>query len=181
MSDGATQSTTPNVVNVDPDGDVLLVIGTPARVSLRVSSKVLSLASPVFAPLFSPRYSEGIALATKSSDAHPITFPDDDPDAMNLICHAIHFQENTTIKDVPLSLLQTVAEVCEKYDLVKALSEWSESQLQVWRFNIQGGALCAKLMYFFRTSWGVTRPLDQLVHAAVQQLYKTIHSGRDLV
>ena len=109
MSDGASQSTTANVVNVDSDGEVLLVIGTPATVSLRVSLKVLSLALPVFAALFSLRYSEGIALATKSSDAHPLIFPDDDPDAMNLVCHAIHFQENTTVKDIPLPLSQAVA------------------------------------------------------------------------
>lgn len=109
MSDGASQSTTANVVNVDSDGDVLLVIGTPATVSLRVSLKVLSLALPVFAALFSLRYSEWIALATKSSDAHPLIFPDDDPDAMNLVCHSIHFQENTTVKDIPLPLSQAVA------------------------------------------------------------------------
>jgi hypothetical protein len=50
-------------VMIDPDGDVLLQVGSSEpKAHLLVSSKVLSLASPVFAVMLSPQFKEGISL-----------------------------------------------------------------------------------------------------------------------
>jgi hypothetical protein len=50
---------------VDPDGDLLLFVGTDQKLNMLVSSKTLSLASPVFKAMFSQKFKEGKELATR--------------------------------------------------------------------------------------------------------------------
>lgn len=50
------------MLNIDPSGDVALVLG---ETSLRVSSKVLSVASPVFRAMFGPYFQEGESLSRR--------------------------------------------------------------------------------------------------------------------
>lgn len=84
MPDGTKASSSPSVVDVDPHGDVFLLLGPSKNVSLRVSYKALSLASPVLAALFSPRFSEG-QLLSSSTDVRKVPLREDDPDAMTQI------------------------------------------------------------------------------------------------
>jgi hypothetical protein len=49
----------PSVEEIDPDGNVTLLIEGQSRARLLVSSKILSMASPVFAGLFGPRFLRG--------------------------------------------------------------------------------------------------------------------------
>jgi hypothetical protein len=49
-------------INLDPSGDVVLMLG---ETSLRVSSKVLSVASPVFRAMFGPHFQEGESLSKR--------------------------------------------------------------------------------------------------------------------
>ena len=53
-------------IKIDPEGDVVLELGTAPKLHLLVSTKVLALASDVFKALFSPRFLDGIKLAEKS-------------------------------------------------------------------------------------------------------------------
>ncbi len=62
-----TPSTTHSQVDVDPEGDLMLLVGSQIQQSIRVFFKVLSLASAVFATLLSPRFAEGRALADMGS------------------------------------------------------------------------------------------------------------------
>lgn len=118
-------------IDADPAGDLVLVIGSGEdQRSIRASSKVLSLASPVFAAMFLPgRFSEGIALS--SSSPPKISLPDNDPKAVLLFCHLVHFREYHG-KQPALSFdeLVNMALFCDKYDAGMALNPWSELWLQ---------------------------------------------------
>lgn len=126
--DDNQSSSSPSSINVDPHGDVLLLLGPSKNVFLRVSSKALSLASPVFAALFSPRFSEGQPLSS-STEVRRVPLPEDDPEAMTQICYAIHFYA-TVPRTISMSLLEGIASLCDKYDLAVALAAWSELWLR---------------------------------------------------
>lgn len=118
--------------DTDPAGDLLLVLktnedGKPTQSSIRVSSKVLSLASPIFAAMLSPKFAEGQALLNATSPNTPsISFPDDDSEAMIWRCKALHFKQNLIV-GIGFSLLRKLAFPCDKYDLVRALNQWSHT------------------------------------------------------
>ena len=119
---------TQNMCNdADPNGDLVLVAGSnEEQKSIRVCSNILSFASPVFAAMLSPRFSEGQVSGQKDCS---ISLPEDDPEAMTVVCRSIHYQEDTP-KEVSISLLEKVALVCDKYDVAHALRGWSEAALQ---------------------------------------------------
>ncbi len=133
------------VVDADPNGDVSLLIGDPSNANtLRVCPRVLSLASPVFAALFSPKYAEGVALPS-STEVRQIALPDDDPEALILICHALHHQRITP-HDVSFELLGKTAVTCDKYDLVTVLAPWSALWMQQWKVRGYGSAYWSKML-----------------------------------
>lgn len=123
----------------DPDGDLQLVIGTEDQQrSIRVSSKVLSLASPVLAAMFSPKFAEGRALSELNPVAVPtVNFPDDDPEAMVWLCEAFHFKRPVAV-GLHFSLVKAIALLCDKYDMSKALSPWSELWMNFWKGSTDG-------------------------------------------
>lgn len=119
------------IVKIDSDGDVLFIVScdkVPAR--LLVSSKVLSLASPVFAAMFSPRFKEGSSLNSGCPSEVPL--PEDDPEAMTLLCNCLHFRTDHIPRNVEFSLLKALALICDKYDVAKAILAWSILWLQKW-------------------------------------------------
>ena len=114
----------------DPAGDVVLKLGSGDEATLiRVHSKILSLASPVFAAMLSPRFAEGMALEGNKGTVDSTTtidLPDDDPEAMGRICRILHFKEVAAQQPRYLrSNLMRLAQICEKYDMSRALSLWS--------------------------------------------------------
>jgi hypothetical protein len=121
-------------VKIDPAGDAILIVGfsepTAPTAHLLVSSKVLGLASPVFAVMFSPKFKEGSNL----NSSHPckVTLPEDHPEAMTLLCNCLHFRVDHIPRDVELSVLKTLAILCDKYDAARAISPWSILWLQRW-------------------------------------------------
>lgn len=133
------------MVDADPNGDVSFLIGDPNNANtLRVSSKVLTLASSVFAALFSPKYSEGIALSN-STEVRQIALPDDDPEALILICHALHHQRITP-QNISFALLGKAAVVCDKYDLATVLTSWFGLWMQQWKTRGDGSAHWTKML-----------------------------------
>ena len=54
--------------NVDPDGDLVITVGSSSPRSFRVSAKVLSVASDVFRKMFGPNFKEGSSLAKRYRD-----------------------------------------------------------------------------------------------------------------
>lgn len=110
-------------------GDVLLEPrheGKPVG-TLLVSSHVLSLASPVFDDMFNGNFSEGQTLSTSSPKKIPL--PDDDPEALILLCKITHLQTSQIAKIVPLGQFTDFAILCDKYQCTEAVAFWSSLQI----------------------------------------------------
>jgi hypothetical protein len=120
------------MVKIDSDGDVLFIVSSCDKPTARllVSSKVLSLASPVFAAMFSPRFKEGSSLNPGCPSEVPL--PEDDPEAMTLLCNCLHFRTDHIPRNVDFSLLKALAILCDKYNVARAISAWNILWLQKW-------------------------------------------------
>lgn len=132
MEDTTLMQTQTVKIDADPAGDLVLVIGSgDNQKSIRASSKVLSLASPVLAAMFSPhRFLEGTALST--SNPPSISLPDDEPEAVTMFCHLVHFEGYHGEQPSPsFDQLVNLALFCDKYDAGLALNPWSE----LWAFD----------------------------------------------
>ena len=100
-----------NYIEIDPASDVILF--TMRHVKIRVSSNVLSRASKVFERMFSPNFAEGQNLW---SDNPPVvSLPDDDAEAMTVICKSLYGQQK--LADLYCFQLLDVALLVTKYDM----------------------------------------------------------------
>lgn len=125
------QPVSEEMVKIDSDGDVLFIVSSDKPTArLLVSSKVLSLASPVFAAMFSPRFKEGSSLNPGCPSEVPL--PEDDPEAMTLLCNCLHFRTDHIPRNVDFSLLKALAILCDKYNVARAISAWNILWLQKW-------------------------------------------------
>ncbi|KAH8659784.1 hypothetical protein BX600DRAFT_50630 [Xylariales sp. PMI_506] len=110
---------------------------------LLVSSKILTVASPVFRAMLHGHFSEGVSLqeAKASGGASPfvLELPDDDGEAMTLLCKLLHH----AARDVPSrpdpELLENLAIACDKYHCVSVLrfcgGLWVRNWLHLWQSN----------------------------------------------
>ncbi|CAI6092831.1 unnamed protein product [Clonostachys chloroleuca] len=117
-------------------GEVHTTINEGARDTrdLVVSSKVLSIASPVFKAMFCGEFSEGARLAARHEPSPPfqLPLPDDDGDAMLLLCKLLHFATDD-VPDLPgLDLLAKLAEVCDKYQCTSVLRHCGNCWARNW-------------------------------------------------
>lgn len=125
-------------LSVDQNGDVTLELSCTngKKVHLLISSKVLTLASPVFATMFGSKFSEGLSIHAASKKAR-ICLPDDDGDAFTIICNVVHYRVTEVPEALPLSCLENVAIICDKYDMTRSLMSWS----RIWlRAGIESSA-----------------------------------------
>lgn len=107
---------------IDEEGDVLL------RSAIReflVSSKVLALASSYFDTLFRSEFSEGCAMRN-SAVLSSIKLSGDDPEALAVLLHTIHFSRKRRYLELQLDTQFNVAVLSDKYDCARAL--YSDSQ-----------------------------------------------------
>jgi hypothetical protein len=125
------------LIEIDRQGDVTLQLtknlpdGAEGDIrSILVSSKVLELASPVFAAMLSPRFREGQRSASGTLD--PIPLPDDDAEAMTVLCQILHFNYSVLPDKVELELFKNLALLCDKFDCVTPLRFVSEQWLSMW-------------------------------------------------
>ena len=113
----------PGTVTFDPHGDLHLQLSSgedehAETTILIVSSKASTLASPVFDRMLNSSFKEGLAKATESKFA--LALPEDNLEAMTIICQALHM--NHLVSDhLTSSLLEKIAVLCNKYDCTKAL------------------------------------------------------------
>lgn len=91
---------------------------------------MFSLASPVFAAMLSPQFKEGKSLG--SGNGCEIPLPEDDPEAMTLLCNCLHFRTDQIPTELEFPLLMALAILCDKYDCTKAISAWSALWLRKW-------------------------------------------------
>jgi len=104
--------------------DVKLIVGEE-NTEILVSHQVMSNASPVFRQMFQQnRFAEGLGI--KSNDCFPLPLPDDQADAMEIICNILHFRTNLVPrKDITSDILADLATVIDKYDCALATQPWS--------------------------------------------------------
>lgn len=113
------------------DGDVSLVCGdtatetadpdrtdNPGR-SLNVSSHALILSSDYFRKELRSPWKEGEELAANGTVT--INLPEDDTEAMEIICHAVHHRTDSVPGTVSLRLLSKMAVLSDKYFFDAAL------------------------------------------------------------
>ena len=150
-------------ITIDPEGDVYFQL---AQVELRVSSKALGLASPVWKTMFSPRFKEGTLLIRDGTCRIPL--PDDNSDAVVLICEVLHHKFRRT-ENLSRELLGEVALLVHKYDCVQAFHFWSTYQISVLltdeKFQKSRRSLLLPHVFFFdhaREFQAITRDMIYL-------------------
>ncbi|QDS75677.1 hypothetical protein FKW77_007587 [Venturia effusa] len=151
----------------DSEGDVILVVGADDsesdQVSIRVSSKVLSVSSKVFKAMFGRNFKEGNELA-KSSTPYQIPLPDDDPDAMAILCRILHHNaDDVFLPDDAAQVMQFVAAL-DKYDCMKSAKFF----LVVWLEKIRSPpfrhlAILLAISYDIRDETGFRRFSSKLL------------------
>ena len=91
---------------------------------LRMSSKALSLASTVFARMFRSQFKEGVNQRQAYSSS-PICFPEDNGDALEITCYAVHHRTEKIPETLTIDTLANIGVLCDKYDLSRTLKPWS--------------------------------------------------------
>jgi len=90
-----------------------------------VQSKILAISSKVFKTLLSPRFREGTDLTLTGTVETPL--PDDDPDAMIVICNILHLRnDEVAISGTTVEQLLTIATWTDKYDCSRAMRHATE-------------------------------------------------------
>ncbi|KAK4541187.1 hypothetical protein LTR36_008261 [Oleoguttula mirabilis] len=107
-------------VDAAPDGDVVLVVAS--TLELRVSSVILSLTSPVFKAMLGPNFAEGHALRNNTTTVPKmIPLPEDDAEAMKILCLILHLQNTKVRTNIDLNLLLRFAIAVDKYGYTSAV------------------------------------------------------------
>ena len=136
------------VLDISPDGDVVLVVG-PRNVRLRIQSQCLRCASKVFGAMFGPTWSEGQGLSKESP--REVRLVEDDADALRIICCVIHHRNNDVPQSpTPIDVLQIAIEA-DKYDLKIALkfvrAQWLKPRRGKPETEVMGYLLAAAFLF----------------------------------
>jgi len=114
-------------VKIDPNGDVFLEIPLECgKARLLVSSHCLGLASLVFSKMFNSQMKEGINNRPPSATPYSLPLPEDDLEAMSLLCNIIHHRTVDIPRNPSLACLKKLALLCNKYDCISLCSAWGE-------------------------------------------------------
>lgn len=106
--------------NVVDDGDLIFVFAN--KVEIRVYSLVLRLNSSVIRAMLGPTWSEGQAFAgSTGSSPGRLLLPDDDHEAMKLLCLVLHSRNDKLAHFLGPCELRAFAIVADKYDCLMAV------------------------------------------------------------
>ncbi|QDS72102.1 hypothetical protein FKW77_003506 [Venturia effusa] len=121
----------------DDDGDVLLMpkeTDNGTKHAYQVSSKLLSLVSEVFKVMFFGDFKEAIALAN-STTALPIDLPDDDPQALTMLCETLHHVTRDFTSTNDLEMFRKFFAIIDKYETLRACQYTGRAWLE--RFSCE--------------------------------------------
>ncbi|KAB5529047.1 hypothetical protein GE09DRAFT_1253334, partial [Coniochaeta sp. 2T2.1] len=147
MASQATSSEQPAVNDIDPNGDVIMVVG-PDKHEMRVSSNSLQLASKVFRAMLGPNWSEGQGLSKQSPPK--VTLEEDDAEAMRTIFCVLHFRDDLVPNKLAPEKVIDIAIECDKYDMTSALRYTSAMWLETtspWTIVEAGFILTAAFLF----------------------------------
>lgn len=147
-------SNNPRQLQLDPDGDIILIIReTYSGIDheFLVSSSILSKASKYFKVLF--KYEFLLGTPDRKTQCTQIRLENDNIDAMEIILSALHFQYEEKHHLLEGPALAAVAMYCDKYDCVRAIRPWA----YLWLSNpeiLDRQCLISHLVaaFFFRDS-----------------------------
>jgi hypothetical protein len=117
-----------STIEIDAKGDLVLKVGTKSPKLLRVCSKNMAMVSKVFDALLGPRFREG---QTQHDSDDPLSLPDDDPNAMAVLCKLAHFKITKESEVKALDLAELVF-LCDKYDCIGTFGVFLRSVLARW-------------------------------------------------
>jgi hypothetical protein len=107
-----------SIVEIAINSDIILIVG-PEKRKLQVNSCVLKNASTVFNAMFGPHFKEGQDF--HESSPKEIFLPEDDADALIVICKILHLRNDSIpISPTPSEVLQ-MAITADKFDCVMRL------------------------------------------------------------
>lgn len=118
-SDHGKDGSTQDIVDIDPQGDVIVTVGS-AKKKLRVSSSALSFASSVLGAMLNSKFIEG----TVTNGMREISLPDDDAEAFTLFCNIAHLRAKF-VDFSSFPLFERLGILCDKYDATEAAMPWS--------------------------------------------------------
>ncbi|KAF5712283.1 hypothetical protein FMUND_8557 [Fusarium mundagurra] len=107
------------ILEIVPDGDVILVVG-PNKTKLRVKSMFLMAASKPFSAMLGPNWKEGHDMRCHDGPFE-LSLPEDDATAMDIICSVIHLQNDRIPQTLPARDILSVAIAADKYDYLNTL------------------------------------------------------------
>ncbi|KAM0343393.1 hypothetical protein ACHAPU_008573 [Fusarium lateritium] len=152
---------------VADDGDVIFVFDDGSK-KLQVHSFIMKHASSTFSAMLGGSFKEGVMLQEAALDKQPIEIPlpEDDFEAMKLVCLAVHSPGQTKMYAPDVDKLAQIYEVANKYDLVNIISLsfefWVQNVSQKESQNLKGLWLLMVLSY------------EMKAHAMFQHLSKCI-------
>ena len=118
---------TSEITNLHPRTDRCVVVGDgeDAR-TFGVSSYAMCLACPAWERMFKPP-DPNARITYVEQSAPEITFPDDDPEAMELVLRVVHRSQTTREEPPDVELVTNIAMLCDKYDLVYEMKDWMKN------------------------------------------------------
>jgi hypothetical protein len=121
----ATESSNDSVIaqtEIATNGDLVFVVG-PHSKKMQVSSFILKNASPYFRAMFGSHFAEGKDL--KSDDPKEILMPDDNANALEVICNIIHLRNDAVPESLSPNDIFQIAIAADKFDCIVALKHVS--------------------------------------------------------
>ncbi|KAF5544662.1 hypothetical protein FMEXI_6491 [Fusarium mexicanum] len=148
--EGSTDNRTTQAVEIVPDGDVILVVGS-GKAKLRVKSILLMAASKPFSAMLGPNWKKGHDMRNHNGP-HEVLLPDDDATVLKIICSVIHFQNDKIPQTLPASDVLAVAIAADKYDCLNALQFASDSWLRELKVKPRDLTLLTAAAYLFQNA-----------------------------
>ena len=106
--------------------DLKLILGGDEGIQIEIMTfhQILINASSVFEAMLKPgNYQEGVSLAREKY--LEISLPDDNIEAMTVICNILHLQsQKVPIETITSDLLDNIATIIDKYDFARAIQPW---------------------------------------------------------
>ncbi len=113
------------------DGDVLIqAMDQGAKVTGRVSKDAMSRASPVWKKFVTPPWEANSTAGDTKPAKSPISFLEDDPDALCLLLNITHFKFRKVPVKLPYRLFYKVAILCDQYNCVEIVQPWIRGWLK---------------------------------------------------
>ena len=139
-----------SIVEIDAEGDVILVVG-PEKLKLHAHSLFLKSASKPFSAMFGPDWKEGRSLFGRDGPVE-LPLPEENGAALKLICAIIHHRN----KEVPQTLaagdVLKVAVTADKYQCTDALKFATGNWLQPRQNKAGDLMLLTAAAYLFRNA-----------------------------